>query len=110
MQAFSLIDSTTCGRKFASIVLFISSLRFDRLLCGQRSLLLTAGAAQLCQRNVLQLTNALPRDAKILTDIFQGLRLSTVETEALRDDFLLATVEHCDEAIHYAAQILVAQP
>jgi len=47
-------------------------------------------------RGVLQLPNTFPRQAEILADILQRLRLSTVETETLRDDFLLAAVEHFD--------------
>ena len=70
---------------------------------------LAESAAQLGQRNVLQLPNTLPRDAEIFTDVFQSFRLSTVETETLRDDFLLPIIEDFEEATHFVAQVLVPQ-
>src|ERR1700720_575177 len=86
------------------------SLSCDWLRSVQSVLFLAQGAAQLGQRNVLQLANTLARDAEILTNVFQRLRFSTIEAETLRDNFLLATIEQRDQAIHFTTQVLVAQP
>src|SRR4051812_18225711 len=64
---------------------------------------------QFCQGNVLQLTNALARNAEIFADVFQSLRLSAVEAEPLKDDFFLAAIEHCDQAIQFGPKVFVAQ-
>jgi hypothetical protein len=77
-------------------VLISLSLSLDWLPCVQRVLSLAQGAAQLCQRNVLQLANTFSRNAETFTDVFQRLWFSAVETETLRDDFLLPAVEYCD--------------
>src|SRR6266567_7848484 len=147
MHAF-FSGSTTSGKKFASIVLFMISKRgcrtacltcklskkprtqksedhaeleghvfshlfsFIFLSCDQdfrRIFFLAEGAAQLRQRNVLQLANSLARHPEILAYVFQRLRLSTVETETLSDDFFLAFVEHLKKPVHLMEQILVAQ-
>src|SRR5216683_760708 len=84
-------------------------LSFHWLCCGQAILFLAEGAPQLGERNVLQLANTLARDAEIPTDVFQGLWLSTVETETLRDNFLLAFVEHIEHPVHFMEQVFVAQ-
>ena len=82
------------------------------LTCDQdfrRVFFLAEGTAQLRQRNVLQLANSLARHPEILAHVFQRLRLSTVETETLSDDFFLAFVEHLEKPVHLVEQILVAQ-
>src|SRR5260370_41487907 len=89
---------------------FILPLNRDRLSRVEKVLSFAQGAAQLGQGNVLQLADALPCDAEIPAIVFQGLRLSTTETETLRNNFLLAVVEHCDQAVHFTAQIFIAQP
>src|SRR5437762_9733257 len=71
-------------------------LTFNQEPCLDWSVFLAERAAQLRQRNVLQLANTLACDAEILTDVLERLRLSAVETETLKDDFLLPIVEHFD--------------
>src|SRR5207253_3534622 len=60
-------------------------------------------------RNVLQLANSLARHPEILAHVFQRLRLSTVETETLSDDFFLAFVEHFEKPVHLDRKSVVAQ-
>ena len=74
-----------------------------------RIFFLAQGAAQLRQRNVLQLTNSLARYPKILADVFQRLWFSTAETETLLDDSFLALIEDIEKSIYLTEQILVAQ-
>ena len=92
--------------------MFVYLCSFILLSCGQepgRIFFLAQGAAQLRQRNILQLTNSLARYPKILADVFQCLRFSTAETETLRDDSFLALIEDIKKSIHLTEQILVAQ-
>src|SRR5438270_11852436 len=83
---------------------------FIFLGCDQkfgRVFFLAEGTAQLRQRNVLQLANSLARHPEILAHVFQRLRLSTIETETLSDDFPLAFIEHLEKPVHLMKQILV---
>src|SRR5439155_20313632 len=88
---------------------YLSFLSCDQDLCFQGILFLAERASQLRQRNVLKLTNSFPGNTEILTNILQSLWLSAVETETLRDDFLLPVVEHVEQPLHFVAQVLVAQ-
>ena len=75
-------------RRFtASGIRNVSSLRLDRQLDVDRALFLAQRAAQLRQRDVLQLANPLARHAKLLADFLERLRLATIEPEALEDYF-----------------------
>ena len=84
-------------------------LRFDRQLDVDRALFLAQGPAQFRERDVLQLTNTLARDAKFLADFLERLRFAAIEPEAREDDLPLAIVEHIEQAADFVAQVLVAQ-
>ena len=74
-----------------------------------RLLFLLQRAPQLHQGDVLQLANALARDAEFLADFLQGLGLAAIEPEAGKNDLLLAFVEDGEQVADFVAQILVAQ-
>src|SRR4029453_3897415 len=59
--------------------------------------------------NVLQLTNSFAGNAEFLTHFLERFRFTAVKTEALENDFLLAIIEHVEQAADFVAQILVAQ-
>jgi hypothetical protein len=48
-------------------------------------------ATQPRKRDVLQLTNPLPRETQFFADFLKRLRFAAVEPEALEDDYLFAT-------------------
>ena len=54
--------------------------------------LLLQSTSQFHQRDVLELADALARDAEFLTDFFERLRLSAIEAEAGEDDLFLALI------------------
>src|SRR5207244_7327159 len=85
------------------------TLRFYRQLHIRRALFLGERATKFRERDVLQLPNALPRDAEFFTHFLESLGFSAVQTEALEDDLLLAIVEHLKQTADFVAQVLVAQ-
>src|ERR1700731_2170533 len=82
---------------------------FDRQFDVDRLFFLAQRATQFRKRNVLQLTNAFAGHAEFLADFLECLWLSTIETKALEDDFLLAIIEHVEQTADFVAQIFVAQ-
>lgn len=73
-------------------------LSFDRQFDVDRLLFLAQSAAQLRQRNVLQLANALTGHAEFLAHFFESLGLAAIETEARENDLALAIVEDIEQA------------
>ena len=83
--------------------MFVYLCSFILLSGGQepgRIFFLAQGAAQLRQRNVLQLANSLARHPKGFADVFQRLPFSTAEAETLRDDSFLALIENVEKPVH----------
>ena len=68
-------------------------LSFDRQFDVDGTLLLAQSAAELGERDVLLLANALARDAELLPDFLECFRFAAVQAEALKDNFLLAIIE-----------------
>src|SRR5690606_14786911 len=66
---------------------------------GTRIFFLLQGAAQLLQRDILQLTDPLPGHAKFLAHFLKRLGLLAVEAETGIDDLPLAFVEHIQQAV-----------
>ena len=69
-----------------------SSLSFDGQFHIHWALFLCERTAQLGERDILQLPNALPRDTKFFTYFLERLGLPAVQTETLEDDLLFAVV------------------
>src|SRR3954454_2427525 len=81
----------------------------DHESCFHKVVLFGERAAELRQRNILQLPDTLARNTETYADLLQSFGLSTVETETLRNNFLFAVVENFEQPIHFVAQIFVAQ-
>src|SRR5947209_1593838 len=75
-----------------------------------RLLLFLQGAAQLHQRDVLQLPDAFTRDAEFLADFLERLRFAAIESEPREDDLLFAIVQDTEQFADFVAEILVAHP
>src|SRR5437762_11857482 len=69
------------------------ALSFDRQFDIDRALFLAQRAAELRERDVLQLSNALPCHAEFLSHFLERFRFSAVQPEALENNFLLAIVQ-----------------
>ena len=76
---------------------------------ASRFLFLPQGAAQFRERDVLQLTDTLTRDAQFPADFFQALSISAVEPETLGNNPLLAGGEHVEQTAYFVVQVFVAQ-
>src|SRR6266550_481532 len=61
-------------------------------------MLIFSRATQLRERDVLQLTNPLPRDTEFFADFLKRLRFAAVEPEAIEDDYLFAPRQHVEQA------------
>src|SRR3954454_3022249 len=65
------------------------------------------GVAQLGERAVLDLADALPRQLEHLTDLVEGARLAAVEAVAQLEDLALAVVERREELLDLLAHQLL---
>src|SRR5262249_18836052 len=86
-----------------------SSLSFDRQFHIHRTPLLRERTAQFGKRNVLQLTNALPRNTKLFTYFLERLGFSAVQTETLEDDLLFAVIQDVQQTSDLVSQIFITQ-
>ena len=73
-----------------------TSLSFDRQFDVDRALFFAQSAAQLRERNVLQLPDAFAGDPEFLPDFLECFRFAAIQPEALEDNFFLAIVEHVE--------------
>ena len=86
-----------------------SRLSLDRQFHIHRALFLCQRTAQFGKRDILQLPNALPRDTKFFTYFLKRLRLSTVQTKALKDDLLLPVIQDVQQPADLVSQIFIPQ-
>jgi tRNA U34 5-methylaminomethyl-2-thiouridine-forming methyltransferase MnmC len=61
------------------------------------------------QRDVLQLANALARNAESLADFLKRLRLAAIQAKPLENNLLLAVIQYVKQTAELIAEILVAQ-
>src|SRR6202040_3794859 len=64
---------------------------------------------QFRQGDILELTDSLSRDPKLLTHFFESLRFATVESEALEDYFALPVIKNLKQVAQLVAQVLVSE-
>src|SRR5580704_12038146 len=89
-----------------------SRLLSARDFCGlevRRRFFLTQRLTQFRQGDILELTDSLSRNPKLLTHFFEGLRFATVQPEPLEDYLPLPVVKNLKQVAHLAAQVLVAE-
>ena len=109
LRAIAHCKIKTRGFLRAFQILDVDLLGFDRQLDVDRLFFLAQSPAQLRERDILQLTNTFAGHTKFFANFLERFRLSTVESETLEDDFLLAVVEHVEQSADFVAQVFIAQ-
>src|SRR6266487_393983 len=89
--------------------LVVVDLSLDRQFDIDRALFLAQSAAELRKCNVLQLPNALACNAEFLSHFLERFGLTAVQSEALKNDFLLAIIQHIKQSADFIAKIFVAE-
>src|SRR5437867_7459077 len=84
-------------------------LSLDRQFDIDRALFLAQSAAELRERNVLQLPNALAGNTEFFSHFLERFGLTTVQPEALENDLLLAIVQHIKQSAYFIAKIFVPE-
>src|SRR5438874_8719056 len=84
-------------------------LSLDRQFDIDRALFLAQSTAELRERDVLQLPNALACNPEFLSDLLERFGFTAVQSEALKNDFLLAVVQHIKQSANFVAEVFVAQ-
>ena len=85
-----------------------SILSFDRQFDVHRALFFAESAAQLRERNVLQLPDALTSDAEFFANFFESLWFSAVQPEALEDNFTFPVIQHFKKLANFITQVFVS--
>src|SRR6478735_6971482 len=83
--------------------------RMDTVAIGASTLRLGESLAKLIQRDLLQLANALPRYAKFLADLSEGLGLFPAESKARVDDLAFPVVEQIEQFSDFLQHVLIAK-
>src|SRR5262245_45450742 len=81
----------------------------DTVAIGASMLLLGKSIAKLIQRDLLQLANALPRYAKFLADLSEGLGIFPAESKARVDDLAFPVVEQIEQFSDFLQHVLIAK-
>jgi hypothetical protein len=74
-----------------------------------RTFFLTQRATHFRQSDILELTDSLPRNSKLLTNFFEGLRSAALQCEPLEDYSPLSVVKNFQQVVHLVAQVFVAE-
>src|SRR5208283_2583070 len=75
----------------------------------RRRFFLTQRPTQFRQGDILELTDSLSRNPKLLTDFFEGLRFATIQSEPLEDYLALPVVEDLKQVAHLEVQVFVSE-